>query len=67
MQYLHVKMAKISFVVVKTLYQTKAYYDFRDCKNQTTKSSQKKLLNMTINLPSYIIRGYSDTPGFLFH
>ena len=31
MQYRHLQMARISFAVVeKTLYQTKAYEDFRD-------------------------------------
>ena len=52
-------MAGISFVVVgKTLYQTKAYLlrFSRRCKNQTIKSSQKKLQNTTIDLPGYIFR-----------
>ena len=58
MQYWHLQMATISFVVVEeTLYQTKAILRFLSCcKNQTTKLSQKKLQNMTVNLPSYIFR-----------
>ena len=41
----------------------------RKCKNQTARSSQKKLQNTTINLPSYIFRVHTLTllaPFFIY-
>ena len=51
-------MTGISFVVVrKMLYQTKSILGFsRRCMNQTTRLSEKKVDNATINLPSYTFR-----------
>ena len=60
MQYRHLQMARISFAVVgKMPCQTTTLRFSRRCKNQTAKSSQKKLQNMTINLPSYIFRAHT--------
>ena len=40
----------------------------RRFKNQTTKLSQKKLQNTTINFPKYIFGAYTPIlPGFFFH
>ena len=48
MQYRHLQMARISFIVIRS---SPILRFLRRCKNQTIKSSQKKLQNMTINLP----------------
>ena len=63
MQYRHLYMARISFVVIgKKL-------DGEIVQNQTTKSSQKKLQNRTINLSSYIFRVHNLIllPSFFIH